>query len=180
MWTALPAGADDPGKIDGYVTPYYNSSGPVVHAGKYSAGLASTNQSQLVATIRQMKKSWNQLNFVELYVGAIRLYDMGYRTESTYWFYTAQYRGRLFAVLVDQKKMGSIGSPVSSLPCPRCLLQLVGPKLTDCLRKYRLLLKLSARFKRDRTVPNMAAIYPAVSFSTSRSGTPRTKKLTPG
>jgi hypothetical protein len=182
-WTASPAWADDPGKIDAYVTPYYSSSGPVVHVGKYSAGLASSNGSQLVATIRQMKKSWNQLNFVELYVGAIRLYDMGYRTESTYWFYTAQYRGRLFALLVDQKKMGSMGSPgFERYHAQDAFFQLVGPNVNGfAFGNIDSLLKVIRRVQNEnRTVPNMAAIYPAVSFVDKSQWNAKNQELNSG
>ncbi len=88
--TALPALAADPGRIDAYVTPFYDSAGPVINVGKYSTGLASKTPGEFVATILRMKNQWNDLNFIELYVAAIRLYDLGYRNEATYWFYTAQ------------------------------------------------------------------------------------------
>lgn len=68
-----------------------------------------------------MKKDWDRLTFPELYVGAIRLYDLGYRKEAVYWFYSAQYRGRQFGVLLDQTKMGTIGSLGSSCCTPRML-----------------------------------------------------------
>ena len=167
MWTPLPAWADDAGKIDGFVTPYYNSAGPVVHVGRYSAGLASTNESQLVATLRQMKKRWNQLNFVELYVGATRLYDVGYRNESTYWFYTAQYRGRLFAALIDQKKMGTIGSPgFEFYHAEDAFSQVAGPNINGyAFGNIDFLMKVIRQVQNEnRRVPNMAAIYPGVSF----------------
>ncbi|HEX3458415.1 MAG TPA: hypothetical protein VHR97_10715 [Candidatus Baltobacteraceae bacterium] len=167
MWTALPARASDAGKIDGYVTPYYNSAGPVVRVGKYSAGLASSNESQLVATTRQMSKRWNQLNFVELYVGATRLYDMGYRNEATYWFYTAQYRGRLFAALIDQKKMGTIGSPGFELyHAEDAFPQLAGPNVNGyAFGNIDSLMKVIRQVQHEnRNVPNMTATYPGVSF----------------
>src|SRR5207244_10164755 len=59
---------------------------------------------------------------------AIRLYDLGYRKESVYWFYSAQYLGRQFGVLLDQTKMGSIGSPgFELLHAQNAFYQLVGP-----------------------------------------------------
>jgi hypothetical protein len=101
----------DPARIDASVSPYYNSKGPSVRVGRYSAGLASIDDSETVATIQSMKRHWNDLSFPELYVGAIRLYDLGYRDESVYWFYTAQYRGRLVNMLLDPSKTGSMGDP---------------------------------------------------------------------
>ncbi len=111
-WFALEAAqpVSNASHIDVYVTPYYNSKGPSVSIGRFSSGLASGKEDEFLATIGRMKKDWNQLTFPELYVAAIRLYDLGYRKEAVYWFYSAQYRGRQFVVLLDQSKMGSIGS----------------------------------------------------------------------
>ncbi|MGA8097103.1 MAG: hypothetical protein WB810_00435 [Candidatus Cybelea sp.] len=41
LLTALPAIAGDAGRIEAYVTPFYDSSGPVINIGKYSTGLAA-------------------------------------------------------------------------------------------------------------------------------------------
>ncbi|MGB6740439.1 MAG: hypothetical protein WBE59_08280, partial [Candidatus Cybelea sp.] len=76
-----------------------------------SSGLAAKVPGQFVATIVRMKQEWSTLNFVELYVGAVRLYDLGCRNEATYWFYTAQFRGRQYAALrplrlVDERDAG--------------------------------------------------------------------------
>src|SRR6266481_5245399 len=118
----------DASHIDVYVTPYYNSKGPSVSVGRFSSGLASTKQDEFLATITKMKKDWDQLTFPELYVAAIRLYDLGYRKEAVYWFYSAQYRGRQFGILLDQSKMGSIGSPgFELLQAQNAFYQLVGP-----------------------------------------------------
>jgi hypothetical protein len=118
----------NPSHIDVYVTPYYNSKGPVVSVGRFSSGLASAKLEEFLTTIVEMKKDWDRLTFPELYVAAIRLYDMGYRKEAVYWFYSAQYRGRQFGVLLDQTKMGSIGSPgFELLHAQNAFYQLVGP-----------------------------------------------------
>jgi len=164
---ALPALAGDPGQIDAYVTPYYNSSGPSVHVGLYSAGLATKNQAALVATIRRMKKQWNDLNFAELYVGAIRLYDFGFRNEATYWFYTAQYRGRQFAALADQKKLGSIGDPSFELyHAQNAFFELVGPNVNGfAFGNVDLLVTIVRRVQHEnRNVGNLRAIYPGAAF----------------
>lgn len=99
----------DPAQVDIYIEPYYKSKGLSISVGEFSKGLASKSEKQFVATIAKMRESWEKLNFQELYVAAIRLYDLGYRKESIYWYYTAQYRGRLFGMLLDQKKMGGAG-----------------------------------------------------------------------
>lgn len=160
--------ADDPSRIDAYVTPYYNSSGPVIRIGKYSVGLASKNQGQFVATILQMKKQWSRLSFVELYVGAIRLYDLGYRNEATYWFYSAQYEGRQFALLVNQNELGRMGDRGFELyHAQDGFFQLVGPDINgyafgDMDSVVAILRKVQSA---NRTVPNLESIYPGVAFT---------------
>ena len=157
----------DPAHIDVYVTPYYNSAGPTVKVGKFSAGLASKDERQFVSTIRAMKKQWNTLNFAQMYVGAIRLYDFGYRSESIYWFYSGQYRGRLFESLTDQDKMGTIGSPGFELfHAADAFQQLVGPYINGyAFGNIDSLMRIVQRVQSEnRSVPDMRAIYPNVTF----------------
>jgi hypothetical protein len=74
----------NPSHIDAYVTPYYDSKGPVISVGGFSSGLAAAKEDDFLTTIAQMKRAWDRLTFPELYVGAIRLYDLGYRKEAVY------------------------------------------------------------------------------------------------
>jgi hypothetical protein len=37
----------DPASIDVYITPYYNSKGPVIEVGPFSSGLAAKNESRV-------------------------------------------------------------------------------------------------------------------------------------
>jgi hypothetical protein len=165
---SLPApAAADAGRIDAYVTPYYNSTGPVIRIGKYSSGLASASDATFVATISQMKKEWNRLSFIELYVAAIRLYDLGYRREATYWFYAAQYSGRQFALLVNEKAIGSIGDPGFELyHAQDAFFQLAGPDINGCaFGDIDSLVKTIQRVRSEnRSVPDVQSIYPHVAF----------------
>jgi hypothetical protein len=164
---ATPAIAADPGHVDAYVTPYYDSSGPAIRVGKYSAGLASKDRRLFVATIQRMKQHWSALDFVEAYVGAIRLYDLGYRNEAAYWFYSAQYRGRLFALLVDRSKMGGMGAPGFELyHAQNAFFQLVGPSINGFAfgNIDRLVPVIRKVQSENRTVPSVTAIYPGVAF----------------
>jgi len=157
----------DPAHIDVYITPYYNSKGPTVEIGPFSNGLAAKNEPEFLATITKMKKSWDTLNFPETYVAAIRLYDLGYRKESIYWFYSAQYRGRLFGSLIDQSKMGSIGAPGFELfQAQNAFQQLVGPYINgyafgDIDQLIPIIEKVQ---KEGKTVPDLTKIYPRVTF----------------
>jgi hypothetical protein len=157
----------DPAHIDVYVTPYYNSKGPVIEVGRFSSGLAAKSETDFVATISKMKQSWDTLNFPETYVGAIRLYDFGFRKESIYWFYSAQYRGRLFATLIDQEKMGSIGNAGFELfQAQNAFQQLVGPYINGyAFGDIDQLIPIIERVQREgKVVPDLTRIYPRVAF----------------
>src|SRR5881227_2243430 len=157
----------NPSHIDAYVTPYYNSKGPSVTIGRFSSGLASAKKDEFLATITMMKKDWEQLTFPELYVAAIRLYDLGYRKEAVYWFYSAQYRGRQFGILLDQSKMGSIGSPgFELLQAQNAFFQLVGPYINGyAFGDTDGLVKVVERVQTEgRRIPALQTTYPDVTF----------------
>ena len=157
----------NPSHIDAYITPYYDSKGSEVKVGRFSSGLASAKEDDFLATIAAMKKDWDRLTFPELYVAAIRLYDLGYRKESVYWFYSAQYRGRQFGVLLDQTKMGSIGSPgFELLHAQNAFYQLVGTYINGyAFGEMDGLVKIVERVQKEgRRVPDSEAAYPCVTF----------------
>ena len=157
----------NPAHIDAYVTPYYNSKGPEVNVGRFSSGLASAKDDDFLTTIAKMKKDWDRLKFPELYVAAIRLYDLGYRKEAVYWFYSAQYRGRQFGVLLDQSKMGSIGSPgFELLHAQNAFYQLVGPYINGyAFGDIDGLVKIVESVQKEgRRIPDLQAAYPGVTF----------------
>ena len=158
---------NDPARIEVYVTPYYNSKGPTINVGPFSKGLGANSEPEFVATIARMKQSWDTLSFPETYVAAIRLYDLGFRKEAIYWFYSAQYRGRLLATLVDRDKMGSIGDPGFELvQATNAFQQLVGPYINgyafgDVDQLVPIIEKVQMEGK---TLPDMNKIYPGVTF----------------
>jgi hypothetical protein len=157
----------DPAHIEIYITPYYNSKGAVIDVGPFSGGLAAKNEPEFVATISKMKKSWDTLKFPETYVAAIRLYDLGFRKESIYWFYSAQYRGRLFASLIDRDNMGSMGDPGFELfQAQNAFQQLVGPYINGyAFGDIDQLVAIIERVQREgKTVPDLTKIYPRVTF----------------
>ena len=157
----------DSAHIEVYITPYYNSKGPAIDVGPFSSGLAAKNQAEFIATVAKMKKSWDTLNFAEAYVGAIRLYDLGFRKESIYWFYSAQYRGRLFASMIDRDKMGSMGNPGFELyQGQNAFQQLVGPYINGyAFGDIDQLVPIIERVQREgRVVPDLTKIYPRVTF----------------
>jgi len=173
----------DPAHIDVYITPYYNSKGPTIEVGPFSSGLAAKNESEFVATIAKMKKSCDTLNFPEMYVAAIRLYDLGFRKESIYWFYSAQYRGRLFASLIDRDKMGSIGDPGFELyQAQNAFQQLVGPYINGyAFGDIDQLIPIIEKVQREgRSVPDLTKIYPRLTFKPKSEWNAANKGLNEG
>jgi len=159
--------AIDYSHVEVHVTPFYNSQGPTVKVGRFSSGLAAGKEEAFLATITQMKKNWDQLTFPELYVAAIRLYDLGYRKESVYWFYSAQFRGRQFAMLLDQTRMGAIGSAgFELLQAQNAFYQLVGPFINGyAFGDTDGLVKIVERVQKEgRKIPDLEAAYPGVTF----------------
>ena len=157
----------DPAHIEVYIMPYYNSKGPAVDVGPFSNGLAAKSESEFLAAIAKMKASWETLNFPEVYVAAIRLYDLGFMKDSIYWFYSAQYRGRLFATLIDQNKMGSIGNAGFELfQAQNAFQQLVGPYINGyAFGDIDQLVPIIDRVQREgKVVPELTKIYPGVVF----------------
>jgi hypothetical protein len=173
----------DPAHIEVYVTPFYNSKGPTIEVGPFSSGLAAKNEAEFVATIAKMKKSWNTLNFAETYVAAIRLYDLGFRRESIYWFYSAQYRGRLFASLIDRDKMGSMGAPGFELfQAQNAFQQLVGPYINGyAFGDIDQLVPIIERVQREnQAVPDLTKIYLRVAFKPKSEWEAENKGLNEG
>jgi len=164
---AIGQSVSDPARIEVYVTPYYNSDGPVIEVGRFSKELVAKSEPEFVETILKMKQSWSELRFPEMYVAAIRLYDLGFRNESTYWFYSAQYRGRLLTSLVDQGKMGGMGAPAFELvQAANAFQQLVGPYINgyafgDIDRLVQIVERVQ---KENKTVPALEKLYPGVTF----------------
>jgi hypothetical protein len=173
----------DPARIEVYVTPYYNSKGATVEVGPFSSGLAAKNEPEFAATIAKMKQSWNTLNFPETYVAAIRLYDLGFRKESIYWFYSAQYRGRLFAALIDRDTMGSMGAPGFELfQAQNAFQQLVGPYINGfAFGDIDQLVPIIERVQKEgHTVPDLTKIYPRVAFKPKSEWDVANKNLNEG
>ena len=83
------------------------------------------------------------------------------------WFYSAQYHGRLFATLIDQEKMGSIGNAGFELfQAQNAFQQLVGPYTNGCaFGDIDQLIPIIEKVQREgKTVPDLTKIYPRVTF----------------
>jgi hypothetical protein len=173
----------DPGHIDVYVTPYYNAEGPSINVGPFSGGLATNSESAFVATISKMRQSWDTLTFAEMYAAAMQLYDRGFRNEATYWFYSAQYRARVFSAIIDRQKMGSLGDAAFELThAAGAFHQLAG----DYINSYAFgdvdyLAKVIERVQKEGArVPDFQKIYPEVTFRNREEWETQNKEVAEG
>jgi hypothetical protein len=157
----------DEGRMPINVTPYYDFRGPQIAVGKYSEALAATSVPDLRATAAAMKADWLALRPEAMYVAAIRLYDLGLRDESAYWFYSAQYRGRLFEALVDTSQAESVGQQAFELrQAYSAFFQLSGQFINsyafgDPQTLAQVLAEVQAQ---GQTLPDFAAMYEGVAF----------------
>jgi hypothetical protein len=114
-----------------------------------------------------MERQWQRLSFPQLYVGAIRLYDLGYRNEAVYWFYTAQYRARQVSVLLDPTKIGNVGDPGFELQAAgAAFMQTVGTWINGYAfgNPNRLIATVRRVQREGRRIGDLHAIYPNVAF----------------
>ncbi|TLD72650.1 hypothetical protein FEM03_00825 [Phragmitibacter flavus] len=165
--SATAQSVEDPTKIPVYVTPFYNSKGPKIEVGEFSAGLASKDEKTFVETIKKMRQNWDRLSFESMYVAAVRLYDLGFRDESVYWFYSAQYRGRLFGVLVDPASAKEMGQPgFERVHAHRSFFQLTGPYFNGyAFRDVAGLANIVRKVQKEgATPPDLQAAYPGIKF----------------
>jgi len=154
-------------RIPIYVTPYYNCDGPKINVGDLSRELSTNSTAKLRATVLEMKKRWADLSVEAMYTASIRLYDLGLKDEAVYWFYSAQYRSRLFQSLLDPGRIGAIGSPsFERRQAYNAFQQVAGEYINgyafgDLERLGRTIEQVISEGKR---VPNLDTIYPDVAF----------------
>jgi hypothetical protein len=104
---AAAQGADPVRHIGVYVTPYYEaapdgSGSPRVSVGKaFDAGLASTRREDVAAVRDAIRARPELVTPMTMMVLAIRLYDVGLRDDSVFWFYAAKDRFVTVAEVLD-------------------------------------------------------------------------------
>lgn len=98
-----------------FVPPFYASDGTQIFVGDYSQELGTDNLQTLTALADQMAQQKDQLTPEQMFVLAIRLYDLGGKDNSVYWFYEAQFRAKLFLKTLDGTHIGTKGDPTYEL-----------------------------------------------------------------
>jgi len=149
------------------VKPYYDSEGIKIEVGRYSNDFALSDEKQFVNAIFKIKENWETLTAEELFVGAIRLYDLEFRDEAVYWFYTAQFRAKIYQGSLAQPKTERMGDPIFDLQKIQTeFFKGSGQYINGyAFRSLEKLGKVMERVIKDsEKLPDMTKIYPKVTF----------------
>ena len=96
------------------VVPFYSSDGTQIHVGDYSDRLRTNDLNELAGLAQEMAQQRDKLTPEQMFVLAIRLYNLGEKDDSVYWFYEAQFRAKLLLKTVDSAQV-SRGDPTYEL-----------------------------------------------------------------
>jgi hypothetical protein len=179
----LPKKKPEESPIPIFITPYYNSEGLQISVGEYSKKLAAADAKTILQVSKELKKARDKLRAEVMYVAAIRLYDLGQKDEAVYWFYTAQYRARVFSSILDPKKIGGLGAEAFELNhAYNAFLQLGGPYINRyAFRDLPKLEKtLATVVEEGKSLPKFADVYPKVAFSPSDSWAEKSQEIADG
>lgn len=163
-----------------YVTPYYNSQGPEVSVGAYSGELTTATAASIAELAKKMKAEWATLPVETMYVMSIRLYDLGLKKESVYWFYSAQVRALLFKSLLSEESIGGIGNEgFERIQAYSAFHRLAGEYINGYAFGELQSLQESIRLVKaeNETPPDLAIIYPDLDFIDRGSWPDKTREV---
>lgn len=98
------------------VSPFYNAENKQINVGSYSEQLNTSDFQELTTIAGEMAKQKDALTPEQMFVLAIRLFDLGDNDNAVYWFYEAQFRAKLFQAALDPLQIASVGDPAFELP----------------------------------------------------------------
>lgn len=90
------------------VPRFYDSESLQIRVGPYSQQLGTVDLQELTALKEEMARQKEELTPEQMFVLAIRLYDLGEKDDSVYWFYEAQFRAKLFLKTLDSDHIAGI------------------------------------------------------------------------
>ncbi len=106
---------DTKGRLSFYAAPYYNSDPLTISIGKYKTELLTEDTTKILALANKIKSDINNTDIESLLFLSLRLYDLGKKDESFYWFHTAKARAIIFIDMLDTAYIGGIGSEAFEL-----------------------------------------------------------------
>lgn len=166
-----------------YITPFYDSDGLKISIGENSKKLAGADAKTIVQVSADLKKEKDKLRAEVMYVTAIRLYDLGHKDEAVYWFYSAQYRARVFSSILDKEKVGSIGSEAFELKQAYISFnQLAGEHINGYAfgELPKLEKTIEMVMEEGKSPPKFSTIYPKVKFAPEEIWAQKNEEVTKG
>jgi hypothetical protein len=166
-----------------YITPFYDSNGLKIDVGENSKKLAKADSKTIIEISTELKKEKDKLRAEVMYVAAIRLYDLGHKDEAVYWFYTAQYRARVFTSILDKEKVGTIGSEAFELKQAYASFnQLAGEYINgyafgELPKLEKTLLKV---VEEGKSLPKFGDVYPKVKFVDAEKWAEKNEEVSKG
>lgn len=157
----------DNGRIPFFAAPVYNYQPLTIKVGKHSKELKTNDPNELLKTAEKIRADIDNTNIETLYVLSVRLYDLGKKDESFYWFHTAKGRARVFVETLDKQKVGGMGSPAFELKqLFNSFNQLAGTYINgygfnDLEKGMAIMGKVREEVK---DIKSLAKIYPKVVF----------------
>ena len=97
------------------VPRFYNSEDLQIQVGNFSQELGTHELQELNVLAEEMARQKHVLTPEQMFVLAIRLYDLGEKDNSVYWFYEAQFRAKLFLKSIDTTHVGTLEDLSSGL-----------------------------------------------------------------
>jgi hypothetical protein len=154
------------GQFLSIVTPYYDSETLTLQVGDWSDALAEADRDSIRRLASKMAREWDSLPFETMYVVGIRLFDLHWRDEAVFWFYSAQYRGRLYSSVVEVAAMAAGTVEWERYHAHNSFFQLVGPFMNTWAfsRPHELVPILQRVLTRNHNLPAYDRIYPKDRF----------------
>ena len=97
------------------VPQFYASDDLEIRVGNYSQQLGTNDLQELTRLSQEMARQKHELTPEQMFVLAIRLYDLGQKDDSVYWFYEAQFRAKLFQQTLDADHFAGISERSAGL-----------------------------------------------------------------
>ncbi|MDA1250125.1 MAG: ankyrin repeat domain-containing protein, partial [Planctomycetota bacterium] len=157
----------DPSPLPIYVTPFFNSIGPAIEVGKFSRELKAADEKTILSVTDQMKKEWDTLTIEQMYVAAIRLFDLGQKDLAVYWFYSAQIRSRFYvAVAIQNDAEGKPTLAFEQAQTFNAFYQLSGPFINPYAFRFPGKLKITMKkvLEEHQKPPPLQKIYSEIEF----------------
>ncbi|MBI1838029.1 MAG: hypothetical protein HYR91_12265 [Flavobacteriia bacterium] len=92
------------------ITPIYQYEPLNINTPDYQKELSAITKDNADSLVSIFQKRIDSISIESLFIFSVRLYDLGKKDESVYWFHVAKIRAGIFIKSLDNEKIGGIGS----------------------------------------------------------------------